>query len=81
MVHNVAQPDLEAIMEYLLDAEVNVDYRLGWTWISHEEVSTVMELVLDRYARKRSLVICAEDGLSFGQTTMAGRSDGSTIIV
>lgn len=39
MVHNVAQPDLEAIMEYLLDAEVNVDYRLGWTWISHEEVS------------------------------------------
>lgn len=39
MVHNVAQPDLEAIMEYMLDAEVNVDYRLGWTWISHEEVS------------------------------------------
>lgn len=41
MVHNVAQPDLEAIMEYLLDAEVNVDYRLGWTWISHEEVRIV----------------------------------------
>ncbi|GMK58855.1 hypothetical protein CspeluHIS016_0602970 [Cutaneotrichosporon spelunceum] len=39
MVHNVAQPDLEAIMEYMLDAEVNVDYRLGWTWISHEEVT------------------------------------------
>lgn len=39
MVHNVAQPDLEAIMEYMLDAEVNIDYRIGWTWISHEEVS------------------------------------------
>lgn len=38
MVHNVAQPDLECIIECMMERDFNVDYRKGWTWISHEEV-------------------------------------------
>lgn len=40
MVHNVAQPDLELLFETMLEHETNVDYRKGWTWVCHEEVST-----------------------------------------
>lgn len=39
MVHNVAQPDLECIIETMMERQFNVDYRKGWTWLSHEEVS------------------------------------------
>jgi len=40
MVHNVAQPDLELMIETMMENETSVDYRKGWTWIQHEEVRT-----------------------------------------
>jgi hypothetical protein len=39
MVHNVAQPDLEVVIETMMEQETDVDYRKGWTWLEHEEVS------------------------------------------
>jgi hypothetical protein len=41
MLHNIAQPDFEAMVMRLIEKNSNVDLRQGWTWISSEEVRGV----------------------------------------
>lgn len=71
MVHNVAQPDLEYIIEREMDKEDNVDYRTGWTWIGHEEVvrngeticiSTVEDTYTGEEMQIESCLVIGADG-------------------
>ena len=40
MLHNIAQPDYEDILDRTLAGDANVDVRKGWTWVSGQEVSS-----------------------------------------
>lgn len=53
MLHNIAQPDFEAILEKRIRGHPLVDFRRGWTWRSSEEVRCLVAISFES-----DLIVC-----------------------